>query len=70
MVGDRPAARHPAHFVSDKEATMDIGTEGEPYISEPIQDPFRKTTPAPQRETLPEPTPLPEPVRTPEKVPA
>jgi hypothetical protein len=49
---------------------MEIGKPEKPYIAEPVEDPFRRTTPTPKRETLPAPTPLPEPVREPEKVPA
>jgi hypothetical protein len=40
---------------------MDIGKEGEPYIAEPIEDPFRPARPVPQRRE----TPLPKPERTP-----
>lgn len=39
---------------------MDIGTEGEPYIAEPLEDPFHPA----------EPDESPAPVRAPEEVPA
>jgi hypothetical protein len=44
---------------------MDIGEEDKPVRVEPIEDPFRRETPAPQREVPATPTPAPAPVPSP-----
>ena len=47
---------------------MDIGTEGEPFYAEPVEDPFRTPLPEPRREDAPLPDPAPatpEPARAP-----
>jgi hypothetical protein len=49
---------------------MEIGPQKEPFIAEPVEDPFRPSVPVPEREPLPEPTPTPTPTPAPEKVPA
>ena len=47
---------------------MDVGTEDEPFVTEPIEEPFEVDKPD-KAEPQPEPVKRPEPVRVPETVP-
>lgn len=48
---------------------MDIGPEQPPFIAEPLEDPFRRSAPAPPP-AEPDPEPDPEPVRETQDAPA